>query len=90
MVTSLTRPSPESLYRDLHCARGRDEKLIKMVKNDLASDHRFLANHMRLSFACAAYVLQQAPRSEVLVYTDLANALPATVTPQARRARGAV
>lgn len=83
VVTSLTRPSPESLYRDLYCARGQDENFIKMVKNDLASDrtsdHRFLANHMRLFFACAAYVLHHALRSEVLVHTELANAQPATV-----------
>jgi hypothetical protein len=42
-----------------------------MVKNDLASDrtsdHTFLANHLRLFFACAAYVLHQALRTEVLV-----------------------
>jgi hypothetical protein len=76
-------PSPESLYRDLYCARGQDENFRQMVKNDLASDrtsdHSFLANHMRLFFACAAYVLHHALRSEVLVHTELANAQPATV-----------
>ena len=54
-----------------------------MVKNDLASDrtsdHSFLANHMRLFFSCAAYVLQHTLRTEVLVHTELANAQPATV-----------
>jgi len=44
-----------------------------MLKNDLASDrtsdHRFLANHLRLFFACAAYVLHQSLRTEVLVHT---------------------
>jgi hypothetical protein len=54
-----------------------------MVKNDLASDrtsdHTFLANHMRLFFACAAYVLHHALRTEVLVHTELADAQPATV-----------
>jgi hypothetical protein len=83
VVTSLTLPSPESLYRDLYCARGQDENWIKMIKNDLASDrtsdHRFLANHLRLFFSCAAYVLHQALRTEVLVHTELANAQPATV-----------
>jgi hypothetical protein len=83
VVTSLDLPTPESLYRDLYCARGQDENFIKMVKNDLASDrtsdHTFLANHMRLFFACAAYVLHHALRSEVLVHTELANAQPATV-----------
>ena len=83
VVTSLVRPNPESLYRDLYCARGQDENFIKMVKNDLASDrtsdHSFLANHMRLFFSCAAYVLHHALRTEVLVHTELANAQPATV-----------
>jgi hypothetical protein len=83
VVTSLDLPTPESLYRDLYCARGQDENFIKMVKNDLASDrtsdHAFLANHMRLFFACAAYVLHHALRTEVLVHTELANAQPATV-----------
>ena len=83
VVTSLDLPTPESLYRDLYCARGQDENFIKMVKNDLASDrtsdHTFLANHMRLFFACAAYVLHHALRTEVLVHTELANAQPATV-----------
>lgn len=83
VVTSLDRPSPESLYRDLYCARGQDENWIKMIKNDLASDrtcdHRFLANHLRLFFACAAYVLHQALRTEVLRHTELATAQPATV-----------
>jgi hypothetical protein len=38
VVTSLERPTPESLYRDLYCARGQDENWIKRIKNDLASD----------------------------------------------------
>lgn len=83
VVTSLDLPSPESLYCDLYCARGQDENWIKMIKNDLASDrtsdHRFLANHRRLFFSCAAYVLHQALRTEVLVHTELAQAQPATV-----------
>lgn len=70
VVTSLDLPSPESLYRDLYCARGQDENWIKMIQNDLASDrtsdHRFLANHLRLFFSCAAYVLHQALRIQVL------------------------
>lgn len=83
VVTSLNLPSPENLYRDLYCARGQDENWIKRIKNDLASDrtsdHRFLANHLRLYFSCAAYVLHQALRTEVLVHTELAQAQPATV-----------
>lgn len=83
VVTSLDQPTPECLYRDLYCARGQDENFIKMVKNDLASDrtsdHRFLANHMRLFFSCAAYVLHHALRTEVLAHTELNKAQPATV-----------
>ena len=83
VVTSLRRPTPENLYGDLYCARGQDENFIKKMKNDLASDrtsdHRFLANHLRLFFSCGAYVLHQALRTEVLVHTELAQAQPATV-----------
>jgi hypothetical protein len=83
VVTSLDLPNPASLYRDLYCARGQDENWIKMIKNDLASDrtsdHRFLANYLRLFFSCAAYVLHHALRTEVLVHTELAQAQPFTV-----------
>jgi hypothetical protein len=83
VVTSLDLPNPECLYRQLYCARGQDENYIKMIKNDLASDrtsdHRFLANHLRLFFSCAAYVLHHTLRTEVLVHTALARAQPATV-----------
>lgn len=83
VVTSLDLPSPANLYQDLYCARGQDENYIKMLKNDLAgdrtSDHRFLANHMRLFFSCGAYVLHHALRTEVLVQTELARAQPLTV-----------
>jgi hypothetical protein len=83
VVTSLTLPSPECVYRDLYCARGQDENFIKMIKNDLASDRtsdsRFLANQMRLFFSAAAYVLHQHLRSDILAGTELANAQPSTV-----------
>lgn len=83
VVTTLDLPTPECLYRDLYSARGQDENFIKMLKNDLASDRtsdqRFLANHLRLFFSCAAYVLHQALRAEILVHTELAKAQPLTV-----------
>lgn len=83
VVTSLDLPSPESIYRDLYCARGQDENCIKMIKNDLfsdrTSDHRFLANQLRLFFSCAAYILHHALRTDVLVHTELAKAQPYTV-----------
>ena len=54
-----------------------------MIKNDLASDRTsdssFLANQMRRFFSCAAYILHQTLRTEVLVGTELANAQPSTV-----------
>jgi hypothetical protein len=83
IVTSLDLPTPTCLYRDLYSARGQDENFIKMLKNDLASDrtsdHRFRANHLRLFFSCAADVLHQALRTEILVHTELAKAPPITV-----------
>ena len=83
VVTSLTDPTPESLYRDLYCARGQDENFIKAVKNDLASDrtsdHAFLANHLRLFYSCAAYVLIHSLRENTLVHTELAKAQPMSI-----------
>jgi len=83
VVTSLQDPSPEQLYADLYTARGQDENFIKHLKNDLfaerTSDHSFLANHLRLFYACAAYVLHHALRTQVLAHTELARAEPGTV-----------
>lgn len=83
VVTSLADPTPESLYRDLYCARGQDENFIKAVKNDLASDrtsdHAFLANHLRLFYSCAAYVLIHSLRENTLVHTELAKAQPMSI-----------
>ena len=88
VVTSLDLPTPESLYRDLYCARGQDENFIKMVKNDLASDrtsdHTFLANHMRLFFSCAAYVMHHALRTEVLVLSLIHISEPTRPTATSR------
>ncbi|MGH8630041.1 MAG: IS1380 family transposase, partial [Burkholderiales bacterium] len=83
VVTSLSDPSPEALYRDLYCARGQDENFIKAVKNDLASDrtsdHTFLANHLRLFYACAAYSLIHSLRENTLCHTELARAQPMSI-----------
>lgn len=83
VVTSLADPTPESLYRDLYCARGQDENFIKAIKNDLGSDrtadHAFLANHLRLFYACAAYVLIHALRDNTLRHTELAKAQPMSI-----------
>lgn len=83
VVTSLADPTPQALYRDLYCARGQDENFIKAIKNDLASDrtsdHAFLANHLRLFYACAAYSLIHSLRENVLCHTELAKAQPMTI-----------
>ena len=83
IVTSVDTTTPDILYQDIYCARGQDENFIKMMKNDLASDRtsdqRFLANQLRLFFACAAYVLHHTLRTETLAHTELANAQPSTV-----------
>ncbi|WP_020681588.1 IS1380 family transposase [Marinobacterium rhizophilum] len=83
VVTSLGDPSPEALYRDLYCARGQDENFIKAVKNDLASDrtsdHAFLANHLCLFYACAAYCLIHSLRENTLCHTELARAQPMSI-----------
>lgn len=54
-----------------------------MVKNDLASDrtsdHAFLANHLRLFSACAAYKLIHSLREHALCHTELAKAQPMTI-----------
>ena len=83
VVTSLQHPEPESPYVALYAARGQDENFIKSVKNDLAaertSDRSFLANHLRLFYACAAYVLHHGLRTQVLAHTEFARAEPGTV-----------
>jgi len=83
IVTSLQEATPEILYKELYCARGQDENFIKIMKNDLSSDRTsssgFLANHLRMFFSCAAYVLHHALRTELLQNTKLENAQPATV-----------
>jgi len=83
VVTSLTDPTPDVLYKELYCARGQDENFIKAIKNDLASDrtsdHAFLANHLRLFYSCAAYALIHGLRENTLVHTELAKAQPVSI-----------
>jgi hypothetical protein len=83
VVTSLEEVAPELLYKDIYCARGQDENYIKAMKNDLASDrtsdHRFIANHLRLFLSCAAYVLHHTLRTEILKDTELKQAQPSTI-----------
>lgn len=83
VVSSMTGPTPEILYKTLYCARGQDENFIKVLKNDLASDrssdHTFLANHLRLFYSCAAYVLIHSLREHTLQHTELAKAQPMSI-----------
>jgi hypothetical protein len=83
VVSSMTDPTPELLYKTLYCARGQDENFIKVLKNDLASDrtsdHTFLANHLRLFYSCAAYVLIHCVRENTLCHTELAKAQPMSI-----------
>ena len=83
VVTSLSEPIPQTLYEHFYCARGQDENYIKMMKCDLKSDRTsdssFLANHMRLFYACAAYVLLHALRTQTLRGTEFERAQPSRI-----------
>src|SRR5699024_4235561 len=83
VVTSITNACPETVYRDLYCARGQDENYIKQLKNDLVCDRMaeqgFVGNHLRLFYACAAYELIHALRMNTLKGTSLERAQPATL-----------
>ena len=83
VVTTLSGPSPRTLYQQDYCGRARAELLIKQLKNDLKSDRTsagsFLANFARLLLTGAAYVLHQQLRHLGLYDTVLATAQPKTV-----------
>jgi hypothetical protein len=83
VVTTLSGPSPRTLYQQDYCGRAGAELLIKQVKNDLKSDRTsastFLANFARLLLTGAAYVLHQQLRRLGLYDTALATAQPKTV-----------
>ena len=61
VVTNIRNCTPEFLYEEIYCARGRSEGFIKNHKTYLQSDrtscHRFSANQFRLFLHSAAYVL---------------------------------
>jgi hypothetical protein len=42
-------------------------------------DHAFLANHLRLFYSCAGYVLIHSLRENTLVRTELAKAQPVSI-----------
>ena len=83
VVTSIRAASAKTIYEELYCPRGQDENYIKHLKNDLSgdrlSDQSFKANHLRLFYACAAYVVHHDFRSQALKGTSLEKAQPSTV-----------
>jgi len=83
VVTSLEAPTPQRVYEELYCARGKCENDIKAVTGDLHSDRTsattFLANALRLLRSCAAYVLHHALRTHTRAHTSLAAAQPSTL-----------
>ncbi len=69
--------------RDLYCARGQAENLIKLHKAQLASDRTSrrsaLANQVRLVLHTAAYWLMLTVRDAIPAARDLAKAEFATL-----------
>jgi len=90
-LKSQAEPAATRLYDDVVYQAGSWPKAyrvvlkaeIKAVKNDLASDrtsdHAFLANHLRLFYACAAYNLVHSLRENTLCHTELAKAQPMSI-----------
>jgi hypothetical protein len=60
----------------------RDHGVRKEPQLERGSDSSFLANHMRLFYACGAYVLMLALRTETLRGTEFAKAQPSTLMNQ--------
>ena len=69
VVTNLAFGSAEWLYDTLCCARGQAENLIKLHKNQLASERTScrspLSNQVRLVLHTAAYWLMLAARDAI-------------------------
>jgi hypothetical protein len=83
VVTSFTQGSAEWLYDSLYCARGQAENLIKLHKNQRASDRTScrsaLANQVRLVLHTAAYWLMLTVRDAIPKPQSLALAEFATL-----------
>jgi hypothetical protein len=82
VVTSLAAPTPQRLYADRYCARGKGEHAITAGQGALPRDRTsattFLANAGRLLLSCAADVRHQARRTPTLAQTAWATAQPGT------------
>jgi hypothetical protein len=78
VVTSLRRGTAEWLYIGMYCARGQAENLIKLHKDQLASDRTScrnpLANQVRLLLHTAAYWLLLTVRDAIPHPQPLASA----------------
>lgn len=83
VVTSIKNASAQCIYEQFYCPRGQDENYIKHLKNDLSSDRlsdqTFVGNHLRMFYACAAYVIHHELREKALKGTALEKAQPSTV-----------
>lgn len=82
-IVTNVKGSPRRLYDLVYCQRGDMENRIKEVQKQLfanrASCSQFLANQLRLTLACAAYVLMHDLRRLGCEGTVLANAEMATL-----------
>jgi len=78
VVTNLRRGTAEWLYAGMYCARGQAENLVKLHKDQLASDRTScrdpLANQVRLLLHTAAYWLLLTVRDAIPHPQPLASA----------------
>jgi hypothetical protein len=78
VVTNLRRGTAEWIYAGMYCARGQAENLVKLHKDQLASDRTScrepLANQVRLILHTAAYWLLLTVRDAVPHPQPLASA----------------
>jgi Transposase DDE domain group 1 len=78
VVTNLRRGTAEWLYAGMYCARGQAENLVKLHKDQLASDRTScrdpLANQVRLLLHTAAYWLLLTVRDAIPSPQPLATA----------------
>ena len=77
------RFSPERLYKDLYCARGQMENILKQQVLDLQADrlstHHLASNQLRLWLATFAYLLLERLRTLGCAGTELARATVGTI-----------
>jgi len=78
-----TRFTPQRLYEEFYCARGKMENVLKQQTLDLKADrlstHHLASNQLRLWLATLAYLLVERVRAWGLAGTELASATVGTV-----------